>query len=145
MPFGAAMAIVSAGSGSLSPDPSSAPSLPRSSATFGPVGQLRRRSTSSERDKAPESSIAGSTSNNPRANAVSEVSVNGTPTRAARPAKKAPTINGDGDDVAWGSNFWVTLVDPQVCSNMVQVHLLVFIGRKYRLELRFLHVRQQAR
>jgi hypothetical protein len=26
-----------------------------------------------------------------------------------------PIVGQEGDEAAWGSNFWVTLVDPQVC------------------------------
>lgn len=32
-----------------------------------------------------------------------------------KPSTSAPAIHGGGDD-GWGSNFWVTLVDPQVRS-----------------------------
>lgn len=36
--------------------------------------------------------------------------------RNPRPKKNPVVVKGqDGDDAAWGSNFWVTLVDPQVC------------------------------
>lgn len=117
------MAVASAGSGSLSPDLSSAPSLPRSSATFGPVEQSRRRSTSSERDEVPETSVTGNTPNNPitSPNVVPDVNVNGAPLRSPKPAKTTPAVNGDIDEMTWGSNFWVTLVDPQVCASIVQL------------------------
>lgn len=115
-----AVQVASAGSGSLSPDLSSAPSLPRSSATFGPVEQSRRRSISSERGKAPETPVTTSTPDNAHTSVASvpEVNVNGTPLRSLRPAKGS-IANGDGDEMTWGSNFWVTLVDPQVCDTLV--------------------------
>lgn len=31
------------------------------------------------------------------------------------PQQAAPKIPENGDDATWGANFWVTLVDPQVC------------------------------
>lgn len=104
------MAVFSAGN--LSPDPGSAPSLPRSSATFGHADHSRRPSTSSEHSKlASEQPVL----TKPHSSNVPEVNVNGAPLRTPRPAKNPPPANGDGDETAWGSNFWVTLVDPQVC------------------------------
>lgn len=35
--------------------------------------------------------------------------------RTPRPRKSSVPGTADGDEAAWGSNFWVTLVDPQVC------------------------------
>lgn len=104
------MAVANAGN--LSPVLSSAPSLPRSDATFGHVELSPKQSmSSSDRPKTSASEVSG----NSMTKAVPEVSVNGTPLRTPRPAKSAPsTLGGDSDDSAWGSNFWVTLVDPQV-------------------------------
>lgn len=33
---------------------------------------------------------------------------------AQTPALRLNAAPGNADDAAWGSNFWVTLVDPQV-------------------------------
>jgi hypothetical protein len=37
-----------------------------------------------------------------------------TAARTPRPRKSSAPGTVDGDEAAWGSNFWVTLVDPQV-------------------------------
>src|ERR1700727_1872220 len=106
--------------GNLSPDPSSPPSLPDSGATFGPAYPSSKQSISSsdhpKTSVSSEKSGAGSTSAKSitMTGIVPEVSVNGTPLRPPRPAKGAPSIKGRGEDTAWGSIFWVTLVDPQV-------------------------------
>lgn len=120
------MAVASAGS--LSPGHSAAPSLARSSATFGPRGgdySPRRRSSSSDRNKVAEAASSVNTAANMKSNvrtnsneatqpAVPAVNVNGAPLRSPRPPK-ASTEPGEGvDEGGWGSNFWVTLVDPQV-------------------------------
>ncbi|KIM79002.1 hypothetical protein PILCRDRAFT_573568 [Piloderma croceum F 1598] len=109
------MAVANAGN--LSPDPTSTPSLPRSSATFGPADPPSKQSTSSSDRPKTSTSDRSATSSSVKAmtmtRIVPEVSVNGTPLRTPRPVKSAPAMNGEIDDTAWGSNFWVTLVDPQ--------------------------------
>ncbi|KAF7984269.1 hypothetical protein HWV62_16118 [Athelia sp. TMB] len=113
------MAVASAGS--LSPDHSAPPSIARSSATFGPRGMNfspRRRSSSSDRSKAVEAATAANTSTNSQTNvatqpAVPEVSINGAPLRTPRPPKTVIGPTEAADEGGWGSNFWVTLVDPQ--------------------------------
>lgn len=52
---------------------------------------------------------------------IPEVNLNGTPLRTPRPRKSSNLNNGNGGAAApagegeeWGSQFWVTLVDPQV-------------------------------
>jgi hypothetical protein len=44
--------------------------------------------------------------------AIPIVEVNGAVPRTGRPAKSS--TGQDGDEMGWGSNFWVTLVDPHV-------------------------------
>lgn len=68
------------------------PSLPRSSATFTTVERTPSKSTSSASPSPAKSSLR-----NPR----SQKSLSSISTRDT------------GDEAAWGSNFWVTLVDPQ--------------------------------
>ena len=102
-----AVASASVNSGTLSPDPS----LPRSSATFGPGGGGRNDVTGNPGKEAKRE--------------IPEVSVNGAPLRMPRPQKSGNLNNGNTNGVAgglgaegeggeWGSQFWVTLVDPQV-------------------------------
>ncbi|OAX38087.1 hypothetical protein K503DRAFT_692132 [Rhizopogon vinicolor AM-OR11-026] len=45
------------------------------------------------------------------ASAIPQVNVNGEPVRSPRPS--ANFGRTDAEDARWGSNFWVTLIDPQ--------------------------------
>jgi hypothetical protein len=72
---------------------------------------------------------------------VPEVSVNGTPLRTPRPAKKStPPTTTDVDDTAWGAIFWVTLVDPQVLVFLFAGIGILLIYAWNRLVLLFLRV-----
>jgi hypothetical protein len=44
--------------------------------------------------------------------AIPQVNVNGEPVSSPRPSASFGRV--DAEDARWGSNFWVTLVDPQV-------------------------------
>lgn len=80
-------------------------------------------STSTQEDSASQSPLPPADA--PAAPAISTPpSHTQTPPKAAaRPPARAsapgtPTHDSSGDDATWGANFWVTLVDPQVRSNM---------------------------
>lgn len=120
------MAVASAGS--LSPDHSCAPSTARSSATFGPIDgsySRRRHSSSSERSKAydnPAGNPNGNVNGVVATDVVPEVNINGAPLRTARPPKSSTgPVEAGTHEAGWGSNFWVTLVDPQVRSRRVLI------------------------
>ena len=110
-----AVASASVSTGTLSPDPS----LPRSSATFGPGGggslKYSRNDVNGKIDSPGKEAKRE----------IPEVSVNGAPLRMPRPRKSGNLNNGntnggagglgaEGEGGDWGSQFWVTLVDPQV-------------------------------
>lgn len=79
-----------------------------SSATFGPWVDPAE---ASEKRNLPEQSNGHSTN-------IPTVNVNRSSLRTPR-SPKVPQANGqDGDDAAWGSNFWVTLVDPQASKHI---------------------------
>jgi Rho GTPase-activating protein 39 len=82
----------------LVPDRSPVPS----SATFGHPAISIHSSTSSDKGKSPVNGHASSVESIRPA------------LRHRPPAPKLPAPVQEGDEAAWGSNFWVTLVDPQV-------------------------------
>lgn len=54
----------------------------------------------------------------PEQQSVPQVSVNGSPVAPSRRPSKSSIVAKDGEvleESIWGSNFWVTLVNPQVC------------------------------
>ncbi|KAG1745441.1 uncharacterized protein EDB91DRAFT_1246316 [Suillus paluster] len=57
---------------------------------------------------APKSQTNGHTTETP---AIPQVNVNGEPVRSPRPSANLTRV--DAEDARWGSNFWVTLIDPQ--------------------------------
>ena len=77
---------------------------------------------------------------------VPQVNVNGEPLRSPRPSGTF-TSSFDPDSATWGANFWVTLVDPQVC------HVVLYhVDDRYKCHCaslrparRSLHVQRQAR
>ncbi|KAK0473133.1 hypothetical protein EDD18DRAFT_1313999 [Armillaria luteobubalina] len=78
--------------------PRRAPSSPLPGATFP-----RQASTSSAKGKASER--------------VNSVSTPQSPTFKSTRQSRSSTPAQDGDDTTWGSNFWVTIVDPQTQSS----------------------------
>jgi hypothetical protein len=79
-------------------------SPPRSSSTFGHQSDSLH-TPSSDKGHAPNGIPA-----------VPIVNVNGSPhfsPRVPRTAKSQAPMQ-EGDEATWGSNFWVTLIDPQV-------------------------------
>lgn len=115
------MAVASVSTRTLSPDLS----LPRSSATFGPGGGGGGHSRIPSL-KSNWSDVNGKMEPKEVKREIPEVSVNGAPLRTPRPRKSSNLKNGngngnggvggpgDGEGGEWGSQFWVTLVDPQV-------------------------------
>ncbi|EGN99613.1 hypothetical protein SERLA73DRAFT_179705 [Serpula lacrymans var. lacrymans S7.3] len=82
-------------------DANSRSPLPRSSATHEEHPQASSADPSSPK---PDEKASPTTT-------VPEVNVNGEPIHSPRPSTGS---NGTDDETVWGSNFWVTLVDPQV-------------------------------
>jgi hypothetical protein len=113
----------------------SVPASPNSSsATFG-----RRADPSEASDKHAASGQLNGHSTNTAA-------VNGNRSSLRKPrSPKLPQANGqEGDDAAWGSNFWVTLVDPQV-SNASDVCSKVFDRDGFRHKWHSLLAQQLAK
>lgn len=67
---------------------------------------------------------------------VPQVNVNGEPIRSPRPSGTFDS-SAEPDKATWGANFWVTLVDPQVCSILscsgVEERLRVFKDQRHVL------------
>lgn len=97
-----------------SADNSPARSRPESTATFGLNGN--------HADTASVSG-AGSEAGNAR-HSVPDLSVNGSslPQAVPRPPKSSTPSVGEGENM-WGANFWVTLVEPQVCRMKIPFRL----------------------
>lgn len=106
------------------------PSLPRSSATFGSpsfedTSPASKDATVSQNDavtadrKIPAVTISSVHAEQTGKAIASTSGLNGhgTPVRNLRRSRSS--INGvhdlDGEEITWGANFWVTLVNPQVC------------------------------
>ncbi|KAH7920691.1 RhoGAP-domain-containing protein [Leucogyrophana mollusca] len=87
---------VGAGDGSPIASPAMSPSLP--SGNSGPDGPSPTGGETKALAKTPDPAP------------VPEVNVNGEPVRSPRPSV---SFNGAEGDETWGSNFWVTLADPQ--------------------------------
>lgn len=112
-----AVASASLSTGTLSPEPS----IARSSATFGPGGGGHSRKSSL---KSNGNDMNGKKDGKEPKRDIPEVNLNGTPLRTPRPRKSSNLNNGnvnggagapgEGEGGEWGSQFWVTLVDPQV-------------------------------
>ena len=96
--------------GTLSPNRS----LPRSSATFGNQVVSPQPSTSSNKGNAPEQSNGNGTT------------LHKSIPRTQRSQKSSTLPSGpEGDETTWGSNFWVTLVDPQVSFSVISYGVFV--------------------
>jgi len=65
-------------------------------------------------------------------------------TPSLRPHAPPPNVNQDTDDTTWGSNFWVTLVDPQVCPEINFQDSVHGISH-HRVRPHSLHVQLQAK
>lgn len=88
-------------------------SLPPPSVTVSTPGHSRQPSTSS--DKGAEQNGTLSATASPQKSNL----------RQPRPQKASTFPALDGDETAWGSNFWVTLVDPQVFFKPFSCYLLI--------------------
>jgi hypothetical protein len=97
--------------GLLSPDRSPTPSA----TTFGHQPTPNHASTSSENGHPPAVTVNG------HAAAVAHDHVGKSALRTPR-TTKATTV-AEPEETAWGSNFWVTLVDPQVFSSRLSKDL----------------------
>ena len=62
--------------------------------------------TLQDKGKAPQASAS-----------TPELHVNGSPVRGAATRSTKSANSNASDETAWGANFWVTLVDPQVCGD----------------------------
>ena len=94
-------------------------SVQGSTATFGTPGRNGREKPLTRESGADGGDGAGDGAGPSRAAAIPEVNVNGnappTPS-AARPRPSKTSTAPSEVETGWGANFWVTLMEPQVCA-----------------------------